>query len=73
MLRENNFGPDVDWEARREAIREKMPGRFSNDDLQKRLEDVGKIKSWATFREIQFSLLHSLPPSVPPSLPSFLP
>ena len=43
MLQDNRQAQDTEWMARREAMRERMPPHFSNDDLQKKLEEVGKV------------------------------
>ena len=39
-LREENLLKDGDWMAKREAIREKLPPRFTNEDIQARLKEV---------------------------------
>ena len=39
-MRDNQLMKDGDWMTKREAMREKLPPHFTNEDLQSRLEKV---------------------------------
>ena len=39
-MRDDNLMRDGDWMSKREAVRENLPPRFTDEDLQARLEKV---------------------------------
>ena len=40
-MRDDKLMKDGDWMSMREAMRENLPPRFTNEDLQARLDKVG--------------------------------
>ena len=39
-MRDNNLMKDGDWMTKKEAMREKLPSHFTNQDIQARLKEV---------------------------------
>ena len=59
MLRDNKMAPDADWLSRRDAMRDKVPPRFSSDELQKRLEEVSKQTNIQTYKHT-YIVIHTV-------------